>query len=81
MNRYDPEWPQARGVTRPSEGLVWHDGVPDAEGAYWYFHPASHELPTRVRLERAGAELVARFPDLHVPVPLRLLAGGRWARR
>lgn len=59
--------------------LQWQDAAPACAGRFWYWHPATFELPVLVRLADAGAELKAFFPDCPVPVPLRLLAGGRWA--
>lgn len=59
--------------------LEWAARIPTAAGYYWYTHPAAYEHPVLVRVETVDGALKARFADMPLHVPLRMLAGGRWA--
>lgn len=59
--------------------LAWTRALPEAPGLYWYHHPASHELPSLVRVAWREAGLAVHFPGVGVCVPVRMLTGGRWA--
>ncbi len=59
--------------------LAWTDIPPTVPGRYWYYHAAGYEHPALVRMEAEGESFTVHFPGLPVAVPLRLLAGGRWA--